>query len=276
MRASWSPQPSRSSQPAVVRAAHRRTAGTTRRAAGTTRRSRERRSRTRRSFGREEASDEGPLVQGTWGGGCNQYSVGDLRRLQGDPRQEASRAIGAATTSTSRSSSRTRSAAHVTVHFNPIYTLKNAGLHGDGITSTQDVGLDPGERREYAAKQEPKGVKGRPKITKCAPTIDTPLGRRTGLGSSASSRRPRARSVFRPDRAGHRPDLVEREPLEPVASVGLGRLRLVADPAASPAARLASLTLLSPGGAGRQLVVVTAGAAGHRPRGLDHRRHRPP
>jgi hypothetical protein len=58
----------------------------------------------------------------------------------------------------------------------PIYTLKNAGLHGDGLTSSQDVGLNPGERREYAAKQEPKGVKGRPKITKCAPKFDEILG----------------------------------------------------------------------------------------------------
>ena len=123
----------------------------------------------------KKSSDEGPTVRGTWGGGCNQYSGGDY---------SACKAIRVKKVTCHWSGNdvyvtvvfKNTFGAHVTVHFNPLYTLKNAGLHGDGFTSTQDVGLDPGERREYAAKQEPKGVKGRPAITKCAPTIDTLQG----------------------------------------------------------------------------------------------------
>jgi hypothetical protein len=115
------------------------------------------------------------MVEGAWGGGCNQYAGGDY---------SACKAIRVKRVTCHWSGGniyvtvvfKNTFGAHVTVHFQPIYVLKNAGKHGTGLTSSQDVGLDPGERREYAARQDPKGVSGQPKITKCAPKFDDILG----------------------------------------------------------------------------------------------------
>jgi len=120
---------------------------------------------------KKKSSDEGPVVHGTWGGGCNQYSGGDY---------SACKAIRVSNVRCQWKGNdvwvnvvfKNTFGAHVTVHFQPIYVLKNAGKHGTGLTSSQDVGLDPGEKRDYGAKQEPKGVSGQPKITKCKPSFD--------------------------------------------------------------------------------------------------------
>jgi hypothetical protein len=111
------------------------------------------------------------MVRGTWADGCNQYGGGDY---------SACKAIRVSRVTCQWQDDKVHMAlvfkntfgAHVTVHFNPIYRLKNAGLHGDGLTSSQDVGLDPGERRAYSTDQDPKGVKGQPAITSCSPKID--------------------------------------------------------------------------------------------------------
>jgi hypothetical protein len=124
---------------------------------------------------REKSSEDGPVVQGTWAGGCNQYSAGDY---------SACKAIKVSGVRCQWKGDKVwvnvvfknTFGAHVTVHFNPLYVLKNAGLHGDGLLASQDVGLDPGEKRDYGTDQDPKGVSGQPKITKCAPKIDTIQG----------------------------------------------------------------------------------------------------
>ncbi|HEY8646254.1 MAG TPA: hypothetical protein VIL77_10280 [Gaiellaceae bacterium] len=122
-----------------------------------------------------EAANNGPLVRGTWNGECNQFSAGDL---------SACKAIRATKVTCQWQEDHVHMAvtfrntfgAHVTVHMNPYYVLKNAGEHGDGITATQDVGLDPGEVRTFETDQSPKGVAGTPAITLCRPKIDTLSG----------------------------------------------------------------------------------------------------
>jgi hypothetical protein len=68
---------------------------------------------------------------------------------------------------------RNKLAAHITVHVQPNYRLANAGLHGDGLTSQKDVGIDAGKFRAWFADLgSPDGVTGRPAITTCAPEIN--------------------------------------------------------------------------------------------------------
>ena len=124
-------------------------------------------------------SDAGPAVSGDWNPECNQFSGGD---------QDACKAIRVSKVTCQWQGDKVHVIAvmhntfdaHVTVHMNPIYKLKNAGLHGDGITAIHDIGLDPDETRTYDADEEPAGVSGQPEITDCRPGVDTLLG--VGLG----------------------------------------------------------------------------------------------
>jgi hypothetical protein len=68
---------------------------------------------------------------------------------------------------------RNRLAAHITVHVQPNYRLANAGLHGDGLSSQQDVGIDAGKFRAWFGDLgSPDGISGHPAITTCAPEIN--------------------------------------------------------------------------------------------------------
>jgi hypothetical protein len=127
------------------------------------------------SSSENKSSKNGPVVRGKWIGSCNQYSAGDY---------DACKALRVSRVTCQWRDNKVRMTvvfknafgAHVTVHFNPIYTLKNAGLHGDGLTATQDVGLDAGEVRTFETNQDPKGINGQPAITKCAPKVDVLQG----------------------------------------------------------------------------------------------------
>jgi hypothetical protein len=127
----------------------------------------------------DTAATTGPLVRGTWDGECNQFSAGD---------EDACNALRVTKVTCQWQDDHVhmtvvfhnKFGAHVTVYMNPIYKLKNAGLHGDGITATQDVGLDAGEVRTYETDQEPKGVTGTPAITLCRPKVDTLQGVKLG------------------------------------------------------------------------------------------------
>ncbi|CAN5131383.1 hypothetical protein BH18ACT14_BH18ACT14_12400 [soil metagenome] len=127
------------------------------------------------SANEESASKDGPLVRGTWNGDCNEFSGGD---------QDACKAMRVSKVTCQWQDDHVHMTvvikntfgAHVTVHMNPIYKLKNAGIHGEGLTAMQDIGLDPGELRTYEADQEPKGVSGQPAITLCRPGVDTLQG----------------------------------------------------------------------------------------------------
>ena len=66
------------------------------------------------------------------------------------------------------------SAAHITVKIQPNYRLKRAGLHGDGLGSIKDIGLDGDQTRVWSDKiGKPGGVSGQPRITECAPELFT-------------------------------------------------------------------------------------------------------
>jgi hypothetical protein len=116
-----------------------------------------------------------PIVHGTWKPECNQYSAGDL---------DACRAVKASKVSCQWQGDnvhmsvtfRNTFSAHVTVHMDPIYKLQNAGLHGNGLTSTKDVGLDPGELRTVTVDENPAGVDAQPAITMCGPKVDVLSG----------------------------------------------------------------------------------------------------
>jgi hypothetical protein len=65
-------------------------------------------------------------------------------------------------------------ATHVTVHVQPNYRLLKAGLHGDGLTSDKDVGVDAGATRVWSEKiGNPDNVDGSPRITSCEPEINS-------------------------------------------------------------------------------------------------------
>jgi hypothetical protein len=69
---------------------------------------------------------------------------------------------------------RNRLAAHITVQVQPNYRLANAGLHGDGLTSGKSVGINAGAFRAWFGDLgTPDGVSGSPRITKCAPEINS-------------------------------------------------------------------------------------------------------
>lgn len=63
-------------------------------------------------------------------------------------------------------------ATHVTVHIQPNYRLKRAGLHGDGIGSVKDAGVDADATRVWSEKVgNPDNVDGKPAITSCEPEL---------------------------------------------------------------------------------------------------------
>lgn len=69
--------------------------------------------------------------------------------------------------------------AHVTVQVQPNYVLKNAGLHGDGLTSQQCVGINAGATRDWLQNlgTPAGGIKSGTPIHKCKPEInDISLG----------------------------------------------------------------------------------------------------
>jgi hypothetical protein len=123
----------------------------------------------------DAASNNGPVFVGTWNAECNQFSAGD---------EGACHALRVSRVTCQWRDSRVHMTviikntygAHVTVHMNPIYNLQNAGVHGDGLSAVQDIGLDPGELRTYETDQEPHGVKTQPAITSCRPGVDTLQG----------------------------------------------------------------------------------------------------
>jgi hypothetical protein len=65
-------------------------------------------------------------------------------------------------------------AAHITVHLQPNYRLASAGLHGDGVGSQQDIGVDANATRTWSNRLgDVTGVSGTPKITECGPEINS-------------------------------------------------------------------------------------------------------
>ena len=64
-------------------------------------------------------------------------------------------------------------AAHITVHITPTYVLKNAGKHGDGLTSQQDIGIDAGAVRDWTGDlgAPAGGIRTGTTITKCVPRV---------------------------------------------------------------------------------------------------------
>jgi hypothetical protein len=120
-------------------------------------------------------TENATAIKGKWNAECNQFSGGD---------QDACKAIRVSKVTCQWEGDKVHVIvvmhntfdAHVTVHMNPIYKLKNAGLHGDGISAVHDIGLDPDETRTYDAEEEPAGVSGQPEITDCRPGVDTLLG----------------------------------------------------------------------------------------------------
>lgn len=60
---------------------------------------------------------------------------------------------------------------HVTVVWNPIYTVQDGGLHGDGISSQQNSGFDAGQTRSLLITQSPKGVTADSPLQSCAPSF---------------------------------------------------------------------------------------------------------
>jgi hypothetical protein len=64
-------------------------------------------------------------------------------------------------------------AAHITIHIQPNYRLKDAGLHGDGSGSVQDIGVNAHATRYWSKRiGSAEGVDGTPKITVCGPEIN--------------------------------------------------------------------------------------------------------
>lgn len=122
-----------------------------------------------------QGTDNGPLVTGTWNGECNQFSGGD---------QDACKAlrVSKVTCQWVGDSVRmtvafhNRFGAHVTVHVEPKYRIKNGGTHGEGITNVEDVGLDSGETRTWDKDLKPAGISGHPAITACIPGVDVLQG----------------------------------------------------------------------------------------------------
>jgi hypothetical protein len=60
-------------------------------------------------------------------------------------------------------------AEHVTVNWYPRYSIRRGGVHGDGFSSAESDGLDPGEVRNLISKQDPKGVTDNTPIASCRP-----------------------------------------------------------------------------------------------------------
>jgi hypothetical protein len=60
---------------------------------------------------------------------------------------------------------------HITVQWNPIYTIRNGGEHGQGFGSQQSKGFDGGETRSFYIKQDPKGVPANSPLASCHPNF---------------------------------------------------------------------------------------------------------
>ena len=58
---------------------------------------------------------------------------------------------------------------HVTVQWQPIYTILDGGQHGDAPSALQSVELDAGETRTLLVSQSPKGVAPGAPLGLCAP-----------------------------------------------------------------------------------------------------------
>ena len=128
--------------------------------------------------GGEESGDSEskfPVVKGTWDGTCNQYSAGDEDACkQLDASKVTCQWIDGKVHMTI--TFKNNLGAHVTVHLEPRYKLKNAGKHGEGITNVEDVGIDAGATRKWETDLDPAGVEGQPKITACNPALDVLQG----------------------------------------------------------------------------------------------------
>jgi hypothetical protein len=123
------------------------------------------------SASKDQGSSDGPLVSGTWNGDCNQFSAGD---------EDACKALRVSKVTCQWVGDSVRMTivfynpfgAHVTVHTEPKYRIRNGGTHGEGITNVEDVGLDSGETRTWQKDLKPAGISGHPAITACIPGVD--------------------------------------------------------------------------------------------------------
>lgn len=67
---------------------------------------------------------------------------------------------------------RNHSIAHVTLHVEPKYTIKNGGTHGNGITNWQSVGIDGHAfRAVFMDAKSPDGVPKNSRIGACQPDL---------------------------------------------------------------------------------------------------------
>jgi hypothetical protein len=67
---------------------------------------------------------------------------------------------------------RNDSAEHVTIYWNPRYTIRAGGIHGDGLTAAEDDGFDSGETRSLISEQQPKGVAAGKPLASCSPHFE--------------------------------------------------------------------------------------------------------
>jgi hypothetical protein len=123
----------------------------------------------------EEESKTGPLVKGTWMGECNQFSSGDLEACQ-KLRVTKVTCQWIEDKVHMKATFKNGLNAHVTVHLEPRYRLKNAGEHGEGLTNFEDVGIDALATRTWEKDLDPAGVDGQPAITACTPTLEVLQG----------------------------------------------------------------------------------------------------
>jgi hypothetical protein len=67
---------------------------------------------------------------------------------------------------------RNHSIAHVTLHVEPKYTIRNGGTHGNGITNWQSVGIDGRAfRAVFLDAKSPDGVPKNSPIATCQPDL---------------------------------------------------------------------------------------------------------
>ena len=112
-----------------------------------------------------------PIVHGTWKNDCNEFSAGDMSACEAVKVSQVTCQWQGENVHMSASFKNTF-AAHVTMHMQPTYNLLNAGLHGNGMGSVKDVGLDAGETRTVTVDENPAGVDAQPSITSCHPGVD--------------------------------------------------------------------------------------------------------
>jgi hypothetical protein len=69
-------------------------------------------------------------------------------------------------------SAKNTAAEHVTASIKPRYYIARGGVHGDGFSSIEDKGFDPGEFRSlWLDAGKPKGVPAKTPISRCAPYL---------------------------------------------------------------------------------------------------------